>query len=231
MSSPAPALATLVAARLLDAPLAALAWILVERGVPILVAGRDPTISASLLDALVGALPVDRRPGGAAPGEAGRLVLVSTTLAADSPPGVLRAALAATSGRSGLALAIAADNLEGVLAVLRRQGLADDEIAFLGVVLVVGAPDDADMGATPRARLVAAHYLRPVVRDAGGHTRRLAPAVLATWDPATAAWEDFAWGIVPDLAERIRMRPGDLEAERERRAAALAGHAHGGPVG
>lgn len=241
MSSPAPALATLVAARLLDAPLAALAWILVERGVPILVAGRDPTTAASLLDALVAALPADRRPGGAAPGEAGRLVRVSTTLATDSPPGVLRAALAATSGRSGLAVAVAADNLEGVLAVLRRQGLVDDEIAFLGVVLVVGAPesgapegggqDDADMGAAPRARLVAAHYLRPVVRDAGGHTRRLAPAVLATWNPATAAWEDFAWGIVPDLAERIRMRPGDLEAERERRAAALAGHAHGGPVG
>ncbi len=234
-------LAGLVAAGLLDVPTAALAWILLERGVPALVAGREPAVVDALLDGLVAALPPERRPDPAGGAGGDRLVRVAGRLEVTTPPGILRAALAATSGRSGLAVAVAADDLAGVLAVLRRQGLTDDEISFMGVVLVVGAPgggdpDGGEQGGAPRARLVAAHYLRPVVRDAGGHLRRLAPAVLATWDPAGAAWEDFAWGIMPDLAERSRMRAGDLEAERERRAAMLAGHAHdrhahGGPVG
>ena len=75
--------------------------------------------------------------------------------------------------------------------------------------------------------VLAAHYLRPVVLDAGGHPRRLPPAVLATWDPAADAWDDYAWGIAADLAERVRMRVGDLEAELDRRAAALTEHAGG----
>ncbi len=240
------ALAGLVAAGVLDASTAALAWVLLEGGVPVLVAGRDQADVDTLLGGLAAALPPERRPDPADGAGKDRLVRVAGRLETATPPGILRAALAATSGRSGLAVAVAADDLAGVLAVLRGQGLTDDEISFMGVVLiVVGAPDggtrpDGDTGpeAGAGARLVAAHYLRPVVRDAGGHTRRLAPAVLAAWNPASATWEDFAWGIGPDLAERCRMRAGDLEAERERRAAvlagraaALAGHAHGGPVG
>lgn len=229
MSSPVPAatLSALVGAHLLDAPLAALAWVLAERGVPVLVAGRDPATVASLLDALVGALPADRRPDAAAPGETGRLVRVAGTLAADSPPDVFRAALAAATGRSGFAAAIDADDLSGVFGVLARLGLSDDAASFLGVVLVVERRPEAG----GEARVVAAHYLRPLVRDAGGHPRRQRPAVLATWEPAGDGWEDFAWGIVPDLAERTRMRAGDLEAERERRAAVLSGQAHGRSVG
>jgi len=254
MSSPAPAatLSALVAARLLDAPLAGLAWLLLERGVPVIVAGREPAVVDGLLDALVAALPSDRRPGPAVGLAGNQLVRVAGCLEIDTPPGILRAALAATTGRSGLALAITADDLGGVLSVLRSQGMVDDEISFMGVVLVLGGrdagpaggrrPDDGapDGGDTARlvapdggdaARLVAAHYLRPVVLDAGGHPRRLAPAILATWDPAAAAWDHFSWGITPDLAERTRMRAGDLERERERRAAMLAGHAHDRPVG
>jgi hypothetical protein len=254
MSSPAPAatLSALVAARLLDAPLAGLAWLLLERGVPVIVAGREPAVVDGLLDALVAALPPDRRPGPAVGLAGNQLVRVAGCLEIDTPPGILRAALAATTGRSGLALAITADDLGGVLSVLRSQGMVDDEISFMGVVLVLGGrdagpaggrrPDDGapDGGDTARlvapdggdaARLVAAHYLRPVVLDAGGHPRRLAPAILATWDPAAAAWDHFSWGITPDLAERTRMRAGDLERERERRAAMLAGHAHDRPVG
>ena len=229
-------LAGLVAAGVLDAPTAALAWVLLERGVPALVAGREPAVVDALLDGLVAALPPDRRPDPAGGAGADRLVRVAGRLETTTPPGILRAALAATSGRSGLAVAVAADDLAGVLAVLRRQGLTDDEISFMGVVLVVGepdgggTPDGGEQGGAP-VRLVAAHYLRPVVRDAGGHTRRLGPAVLAAWNTAVAGWEDFAWGIVPDLAERIRMRAGDLEAERERRAAVLAGAVRGRPVG
>jgi hypothetical protein len=220
-------LAGLVAARLLDAQLAALAWLLLEGGVPVLAAGSDAASAASLLDALVGALPPDRRPGAAEPGAAGRLVRVGGTLAPGTAPGVLRAALGATTGRSGLVALVDAADLAGVLDVLARQRLTDDEVSFLGVVLV--ADRRAEAGGEPR--VTSAHYLRPLVLDAGGHPRRQRPAVLATWEPGADRWEDFAWGIGPDLAERSRMRAGDFEAERERRAALLGGPAPGGPVG
>jgi hypothetical protein len=157
---------------------------------------------------------------------AGRLVRVAAVLARDTVPGVLRAALGATTGRSGLAGQVAAEDLAGVLTLLARQGLSDDEASFLGVVLVVARP--AETGGEPR--VTAVHYLRPVVRDAGGHLRRRAPAVLATWEPQEDRWEHFAWGIVPDLAERCGMRAGDLEAEWLRRAEMLAGGTSRGPV-
>ncbi len=213
-----PTLPALVAARLLDPSLAGLAWLLAERGVPVLVAGRDGATGSALLDALVAALPGDRRPAATAPGTAGRLVRVAGTLARETQPGVVRAALATTTGRSGLAALVDAADLAGVLDVLARQGLTDDETSFLGAVLLVDRP--AEGGGEPR--VVAGHYLRPVMRDAGGHPRRERPAVLATWDPREDRWEDFAWGIVPDLAERCRMRAGDFEAERGRRAALIA---------
>jgi hypothetical protein len=219
-------LADLVAARLLDAQLAALAWLLLELGVPVLGAGSDVASAASLLDALVEALPPDRRPGAVEPGAAGRLVRVGGTLARGTSPGVLRAALGATTGRSGLAAVVDAADLAGVLDVLAGQRLTDDEASFLGVVLV--ADRRAEAGGEPR--VTSAHYLRPLVLDAGGHPRRQRPAVLATWEPGTDRWEDFGWGIGPDLAERCLMRAGDFEAERERRAAVLADHAYGSPA-
>jgi hypothetical protein len=234
-----------VGARLLDAPLAALAWLLLERGVPVIVAGREAAAAGALLDALVSALPRDRRPDAVLGPGGDRLVRVAGHLEIGTPAGILRTALAATTGRSGLAVSVAANDLSGVLAVLRDQGLVDDEISFMGVVLVLGGRDAGSAaGASGDAKpgggapngdnpvcVLAAHYLRPVVLDAGGHPRRLPPAVLATWDPAEDSWDDYAWGIAADLAERARMSIGDLEAELGRRAAALTEHAGGGRVG
>ena len=85
----------------------------------------------------------------------------------------------------------------------------------LGLVLAV-----ADVARGPR--VVAAHYLRPVARDQHGHVQRLPPAVLATWAMATDAWDHFAWGVVPELAARLGVRPVDLERDQARRAAAIA---------
>lgn len=218
---PAPVPATLtglVAARALDAPTAALAWLLLERGIPVLVAGQGAVgdLRAAVVDAVAGALLPERRTDQAAGGD--RLVRVAGVLGPATQAGILRAALAATTGRSGLVAAVEAVDLAGVLDVLARQGLSADESSFLGTVLILGAA-----GTDAHPRLLVAHYLRPVVRDAGGHPRRLGPAVLAAWDERAGAWEDFAWGIVPELAERARMRAGDLEAEQARRAALLAG--------
>jgi len=216
-------LPALVVAGVLDAPLAALAWLLVERGVPVLVAGPAAAARIAVVDALVAALPAARRPEGGVSAGGDRLVRVAATVSASTSPGVQRAALAATSGRSGLAAEVAADDLRGVLDVLHRPGLTDDEATFLGLVIVLGTPTGSGPGTEAAPRVIAAHYLRPVVRDAGGHPRRLGPAVLATWDGAAPGWEDFSWGILPDLADRARLRAGDFEVERARRADLLAG--------
>lgn len=240
----APTLPGLVASGVLDAPLAALAWLLLERGVPVLVAGPDRDARAHVVEALAAALPEARRPGVEPGGD--RLVHVAGSLDRQAPQGILRAALAATTRRSGLLASVAADDLAGVLELVTRQGLTADEASFLGVVIVLGpglgpgpgAGQGVGPGPGPRlgtqtgpgpgpaavagSRVVAAHYLRPVVRDAGGHPRRLGPAVLSSWDDREGRWEDFAWGIVPDLAERCRMRAGDFDNERAVRAGMLA---------
>ena len=227
-----PSLPRLVAAGVVDAQLAALAWLLLEDGVPVHVAGPGPAGRDALLDALVAALPADRRPDLAAPAAERRLVRVAGSLAISSPPGLLRAALSATTSRSGLATTIEATDLGGVLAVLRAQGLADDEISFLGAVLVLGADGEAgnEPGADgetggaaggPTARVVAAHYLRPLARDAAGHVQRPGPAVLATWDAGRSEYDHFAWGIYTELATRARRRAGDLEREHAERTERL----------
>jgi hypothetical protein len=223
---PLAALPGLVAGGVLDAPLAALAWLLLERGVPVLVAGLDHAAAArnDIADALVGALPEGRQPGAAAGPH--RVVRVAAPLEQGSPAGILGAALAATTGRSGLAATVTADDLEGVLAILTRQGLSTDEASFLGVVLVL-----RPVGHGPSPRVAIAHYLRPLVRDAGGHPRRLGPALLAAWDGGVGDWEDFSWGILPELAERSRLRAGDFDAERARRSALLGDLAARGAVG
>jgi len=66
-------------------------------------------------------------------------------------------------------------------------------------------------------RVVAAHFQRPPLRDAGGHIRPQGPAVLTTWDAAGGTWEHFAWGITPELADATGRRAGDFEIEQARR--------------
>lgn len=131
----------------------------------------------------------------------------------------------------GLGATIHADSLEEVLGELGgpEVGLTADELSRIGIVLVLRAFRDRATG-VPLRRVVAAHYVRPVVRDAAGHVQRPGPAVLATWDPAQDRFEDFAWGIVPELAERVGRRAGDFEAERVRRADFLGGLVHAGIV-
>ena len=129
-----------------------------------------------------------------------------------------RIAIRAASIGYGLAGTIHADSLDEVYDALRRPPVAadDDELSRLGVVLVMRRVDDR------RRRVVAAHYLRPTARDEHGHVQRLGPGVLATWDPARDVFEQFGWGITPELAVRIGQKPGDLESEIDRRRDHLA---------
>jgi len=150
-------------------------------------------------------------------------VLLASELSDRSPASTwaeaARIAVRAASIGYGLAAAIPAGSLDDVFAVLRTAPvhLTDDELSRLGVVLVVGRT------AEDRHRVVAAHYVRPVVRDVHGHLQRLGPAVLATWDERTDTFEQFGWGVTPELASRIGLRAGDFELELGARRLVLEG--------
>jgi hypothetical protein len=240
-----PGLAALVRERLLDAELAATAWILVEGGVSVVVAGARPT-TRRLLEALLagvapgthlahltgadegfGWLPQASELGWAGqpialPTDGSPLQPATTRLVADLAEDATwgeRARIAVRAASIGYALAatIDGDSLETVYQTLKAAPIraSDDELTSLGLALIV---DDAKGPAGPgEARVTAAHYIRPLARDEHGHTQRLGPAVLTTHDPRTDRFEHFGWGITPELAVRIGQRAGDLELEIDRR--------------
>jgi hypothetical protein len=147
-------------------------------------------------------------------------VMVARDLAGTGPDAVggqrARLVVRALSVGYGLIADMGAPDLEGVLARLGASPVQtdDDERSRLGIVLAV-----AEVGAGPR--VAAAHYVRPVSRDQHGHVQRLPPAVLATWNIATDSFDHFAWGVLPELAIRVGMRPVELERAQARRAVAL----------
>lgn len=203
----------LIARGIFDAELAALVWLLVEGGVPVIVAvppGREGP-GAQLLGGLVGSIRPD--------------------VAVESITGSLGAAGASSLVRGRRAGGvIEADSLGEVRERLGSGPLplSPDQLTFLGCVLVLGeASPDAGAG-KGRLRVVAAHYVRPLARDAHGHSRRLDPAVLATWDARLQRYEHFAWGVLPEIAARLGRRAGDLEADLHHRRDDLAGLAKAG---
>jgi len=129
-----------------------------------------------------------------------------------------RLAVRALAVGYGLVATIDEPDLEGVLERLHRPPVEtdEDERSRLGVVLAVG-----EVG--PGARVLAAHYVRPVARDLHGHVQRLPPAVLATWNMTTDTFDHFAWGVLPELADRTGRRPVELEREQARLAESLRG--------
>ena len=119
---------------------------------------------------------------------------------------------------------VAGASLEDVFAALSAPPLplAPEELTFLGCVLVLGTTAPAGGAARGRLRVIAAHYVRPLARDAHGHAQRLGPAVLATWDVERGHYEHFAWGVMPEIAARLGARAGDLEADLHHRRDDLA---------
>jgi hypothetical protein len=194
-------LATQIADRVLDADLAALVWLLVEGGSPVVVAGSASQAErAALASALLSVDP--RRP--------------AVIFDADTEPPTIASLAALLQGGSGVALVSDAADLEGVLERLHAPPaeLPYDAIRRLGVVIVL------DAGARG-PRVVAAHYLRPTERDGQGHVQRRAPAVLAAWDSVTQTWEHYAWAITPELADRVDRSQADLEQRQLDRAGFL----------
>lgn len=253
----------LIAGGVLDAELAALAWILLEARVPLIVAALQRGAGKStLLEALLDFLPPTARrvdlagvaedfawlPEAEALGwtRSGPAVepavpispasgfLVAAELSEHLPlytwGRAARTLVRAASLGYGIGSTIHADRLEDVHAELRSHevGLSDDELSYLGLVVVVRASRGPD--GHIRRRVVAAHYARPVGRDEHGHTQRLPPAVLAARDDDADRLDHFEWGVMPELAIRLGWRAGDLEREQAERAALLAGLAADGAV-
>jgi hypothetical protein len=152
---------------------------------------------------------------------------VPLTVASDDPDAAreLRAAVGALMPdhhASDLALAggsVRATSLEQVLAVLGGSPGAeiDDAARDLGVVLVL-----AD------GHVTAAHYVRPVERDAAGHLQRRPPALLSAWNDGAARHDNFYWAITDELATRAGMAQADFEAEHRLRSRRLRPAATGG---
>lgn len=110
------------------------------------------------------------------------------------------------------------DSLEDVL---RLNGATlDDEVPDaareLGVVLILGQPAPTD-----QARVVRAHYLRPIERDGAGHIQRRPPALLSAWNEGASRLDHFHWGISNELARRADREPGDFEVLHRQRTRLL----------
>ena len=206
----APSLVELVSTGVLDAELAALVWLLVESHVPVVVAVPDgrAAAGAQLLAGLLESIRPD------------------VDAAALQAPMTAAGASSLTRGRRAGGVLEAGSLGE----VRERLGIGPlplnpDQLTFLGCVLVLGESTGARRG---RLRVTVAHYVRPLARDAHGHAQRLDPAVLAAWDDRIGRYEHFAWGVLPEIADRLGRRAGDLEADLHHRRDDLAGLAKAG---
>ena len=223
-----PSLVELVRRGALDAELAALVWVFVEGRIPLVIVAPDAHegggSAADFLHGILASLRPDIGLAGLHALEVGRPLATRSARAVihgERPGGVARA-----------------DSLEALRLALGSDpplGLTDDELSFLGCVLVLGedaAPpvDAADptMAARRPMRVVAAHYVRPLHRDEQGHAQLLGPAVIATWDSERQAFEHFAWGVLPEIAARLERRTGDLESDLHHRRDDIGGLAAAG---
>jgi len=206
-----PSLVSLVASGVVDAELAAVVWYLVDGGIPLVVAAPPARLAAGaqLLAAVVGSVR-------AAPSE------TTTALVALDRSGAWRLV---HGGRAGAV--VGAGSLQELRDALVRPPfqLSPQELTFLGCVLVASPPAERPTGPL---RVTAAHYVRPLARDAHGHAQELPPAVLATWDERLGRYEHFGWGVIPEIAARLGRRAGDVEADLHHRRDDLAGLAVAG---
>jgi len=174
-----PTLTRLVVDGVCDAELAALLWLLAERGVPLVIVSSEVAPAHAVRAAVASVLPPER--------------------------GLADAPLA-----GGV---VVGDALEDVL---RMSGGAEahdvaDSARDLGVVVVLHD-----------GSVAAAHYVRPVERDAGGHLQRRPPALLSARGPDLPTFDHFYWGITDELATRAGMTRDEFEDGHASRAGMLA---------
>jgi hypothetical protein len=186
----------------LDPGLASLAWLLTEGGVPLIVVGSAAAEERSAVAGALLAIDPSR---------------VFVVLDGDVEPPTLARLSALLRGGAGVGITLAAPDLPGALERLRHDAgsLPDDAVRRLGIVIRLAATDRG-----PRCSIV--HYLRPTERDGQGHVQRRPPAILAAWDETTASYEDYAWAVTPELADRVDRSQADFEERLRERTALLA---------
>lgn len=254
VAPPRRSIVELISTGVLDADLAALAWILVEARIPLIVGGLQRGAGkTTLLEALLDFLPATARRielvgsaedftwlpeadalgwtrtaparSEAIPVSPSSTFLVAQELSEHLPiytwGRAARTLVRAASIGYGIGATLHADRLEEVHDLLRARsvGLTEDELSYLGLILIIRAERGPD--GHIRRRVVAAHYARPVGRDEHGHTQRLPPAILAHRKTAGDRLDHFEWGVMPELAIRLDRKAGDLERDQRERSAVL----------
>jgi hypothetical protein len=206
-AAPPTSIVGLIAGATLDADLAALLWLLVEGSVPIIVATPSGRSAAGLelTRAVLDSVRADAAAG-----------------ATVMPPGGDRQVAWDLVHGLRAGLVVESPSLEALRNHLAATPflLSEQELTFLGCVLVLGSAAGRAGG---RLRVMAAHYVRPLARDAHGHAQLLPPAVLATWDDRLGRYEHFEWGVLPEIAARLGRKAGDLEQDLHHRRDDLAG--------
>ena len=232
MSSEAALLRELVRSGVVGGALAAHASLLADAGVPIVVTSDDLRLAARVADAFAAASPV---PGAA---ESGREIEIGNAhhfewladptgigcmdplagsaprsprssrlriarLLTDLDPVIARAGIRALSRGFPALVEARASGLAELLDALRADPLRvpEDDLRRLGLVLCFDA-----------THLIAAHLMRSA--ETGD---RRPPTLLAVWDTARDAWDDFAWAAVPDLAERCGLPQAAYEVRHAER--------------
>lgn len=152
--------------------------------------------------------------------EGGVPIVVATSQGAARAEG-LRSALAGLAG-GGRTTAdgslpggvVYAQSLEDVL----RLGGADvtdevpDTARELGVVVILGQPEPSEP-----ARVMRAHYVRPIERDAAGHVQRRPPTLLSAWSDDMSRLDHFFWAITDELATRVGSEVDEFDRVYRRR--------------
>ena len=224
-----PSLVELVRRGTLDAELAALVWVLVEGRIPLVVAAPadlvDRGAAADVLRGILASLRPDLGLAGVDAADLARPLAARSArelVHGDRPGGVAVAdSLQALYADAGLRPA-----RSGCRRTSCRSSAACSSSGRTSRRPVQAA--DPAMAPARTVRVVAAHYVRPLHRDEHGHAQLLGPAILATWDPRTQAFEHFAWGVLPEIAARLGRRAGDLEADLHHRRDDIGGLATAG---
>jgi hypothetical protein len=129
---------------------------------------------------------------------------------------------------SGASLAVAVRDLAADPGLVTDgPGVAIEEVLRQPVPLRPAT--GAIVVANGEGHVLAAHLLRPPLRDGAGHVRPQPPGVLAAWVASEGRLEHFAWGVMSELAAETGRRAGDLEAELAERATFLQALAATGP--
>lgn len=232
------ALRALVGDGVADAEFLAHASLLVDAGVPIIVAGPTPSLTARVAESFALASPVPGAAGvggeitvegdhgfewladpkgigcvdpraGSAPRSPRTSRLRIKGLLSALDPSTARTALRALGRGFPAIVEASATDLATLLERLRSDPHRLPEGDVRGLGLVAILDE---------SRLVAAHLLH-----AGEAGERRAPTLLAVWDPSARRWDDFAWAFAPEAAQRCGLSQPEYESRRQARLSIL-GH-------